>query len=101
MQNPITSADFESEFAAKPDADFTGVDCEARGLSVRRNLVAAEKFIKSRRKRYKTVTWFVAKAEFVEPNGMVAKTFQHVDHYTWWPENIANCSQYFAVLENN
>jgi hypothetical protein len=99
--NPLKDDDFKSHYEADPTVDYGDKSCEARGLSVRIELRAALKFLANWRKRYKTAEWLLARAEFIDANGKVGKTFEHPDHYTWWPDSLDDCKRHFGLVEES
>lgn len=98
---PLSDEGFKSEYDKDPLGDYTDKSCEARGLSVRIELQAGLKFLNNWRKRYKSAEWLLARAEFTNGNGKIAKTFNHPDHYTWWPESFDDCKGYFNLVEES
>ncbi len=79
---PVTSQDFQSQRAEKPDRQFPGIsECRARGLSVFADRHdAREKALKLPRFR----GYLVCRVALQPGAGHIQQTFQP-SHHTWWP----------------
>lgn len=81
--------DFLSQRLLKPSRVFNGIsECIARSLSVYDNLEACINIYKlpRHRKRFKSI--LVVKLS--DSDGLIMKTFNDPNHYSWWRSNSFN-----------
>ena len=79
--NPPMDADFRSQRAENPEADFNIGECIARGLSVFSERSVLERQLRKPRHRGKAI----CQVTLERGAGFIKQTGQNRHHYTWWP----------------